>query len=536
MWAFRRPPGFEQRVVLKPYSAPLSLFQKILIVVSVASLAVMCLVYGFFYALTTPYLITTFAAPLGALALVAIWALPDLKRSPVRTMERLFFAFFVCLVLWPGYLALAFPGLPWITLLRLTGIPMALVLLVAVSTSKAFRHEMAEILGVAPAAWKMLAAFVLIQVLTVALSAHPAQSIQKVIIFQTNWTAIFFVSCYVFAQPGRAERFIFMLWLMAVAVCLFAMWEVREQKVLWQDHVPSFLKIEDAERLLSGVTRANTGKYRAKAMFTTPLGLAEFLALSTPFILHFIAGQYKFAIRILAFLSLLLILHVVLSTDARLGMVGMMVAVLLYVVFWGALRWRRSRTDMIGPLVVLAYPAFFMMLVGLTFVSRRVQIMVWGSEAQATSNDARHEQIALGLPKILLNPIGHGAGQAADTIGWRSGGFLSIDNYYLLVGLEYGVVGFILYYGLLLLMASIAGRSVLARNRILTREQEYLIPISVSLVVFFVIKSVFSEQDNHPIIYMLMGMVMALVYRSNKGLAEGATDDLTLRGIKGSEC
>jgi hypothetical protein len=30
---------------------------------------------------------------------------------------------------------------------------------------------------------------------------------------------------------------------------------------------------------------------------------------------------------------------------------------------------------------------------------------------------------------------------------------------------------------------------------------------------FFVIKSVFSQQDNHPLVFMMLGMVVALVWR-----------------------
>jgi hypothetical protein len=34
--------------------------------------------------------------------------------------------------------------------------------------------------------------------------------------------------------------------------------------------------------------------------------------------------------------------------------------------------------------------------------------------------------------------------------------------------------------------------------------------------VFFVVKLVFSQQDNHPLIYMMMGMLMALFLRIKK--------------------
>ena len=37
---------------------------------------------------------------------------------------------------------------------------------------------------------------------------------------------------------------------------------------------------------MSGSSRAATGIYRVQSKFTTPLGFAEFLALSAPFILH----------------------------------------------------------------------------------------------------------------------------------------------------------------------------------------------------------------------------------------------------------
>jgi hypothetical protein len=44
-------------------------------------------------------------------------------------------------------------------------------------------------------------------------------------------------------------------------------------------------------------------------------------------------------------------------------------------------------------------------------------------------------------------------------------------------------------------------------------EVELLKPIGVSVVTFLIIKSVFSEQSNHPIMFMLLGMVVALTHR-----------------------
>ena len=93
-----------------------------------------------------------------------------------------------------------------------------------------------------------------------------------------------------------------------------------------------------------------------------------------------------------------------------------------------------------------------------------------------------------------------------------SGGFATIDSYYLTAGLEYGVLGFLIYFGMIFVAIYFAGKHCLSPDPL---EDEYalLIPASVALVNFVVIKSVFSQQDNHPIIFMLLGMVAALIWR-----------------------
>ena len=48
------------------------------------------------------------------------------------------------------------------------------------------------------------------------------------------------------------------------------------------------------------------------------------------------------------------------------------------------------------------------------------------------------------------------------------------------------------------------------------RDYSVLIPIAISISTFFVIKSVFSQEGNHPLIFMMMGAIAALVYRMRK--------------------
>ena len=45
------------------------------------------------------------------------------------------------------------------------------------------------------------------------------------------------------------------------------------------------------------------------------------------------------------------------------------------------------------------------------------------------------------------------------------------------------------------------------------REYTFLVPIGIAMLNFLVIKSVFSEEANHPIVFMYIGMIVALAAR-----------------------
>ena len=48
------------------------------------------------------------------------------------------------------------------------------------------------------------------------------------------------------------------------------------------------------------------------------------------------------------------------------------------------------------------------------------------------------------------------------------------------------------------------------------REIDLLLPISVALLNFVIVKMVFSQDANHPLIFMMLGAVVALAYRAEK--------------------
>jgi hypothetical protein len=473
--------------------------------------------WGAAFAFFAPSLLPFFAGPVVVLAALTIWALPDMKSAPTRALAMIFWAFLLGLELWPNYLSLALPGLPWITMIRLSGIPLALVLLICVSISKAFRQETSSSLKAVPLLSGLIIAFSILQLVSVAFSKTPFFSLDRFFAAITSWTVIFFVSAYLFRTPGRIERWAFVIWGMTLLLCLEGLVEWRLGHPVWAGHIPSFLKMADngvADQVAQGSVRTATGAYRLQATSSTALGFGEYLALAMPFVLHFaMAPGYRFAVRVMALITIPFLLFVLKLTDARSGMLAALMALLLGLVFMAIIARRNNPNSIMASAVVIGSPIVIGVVIGGSLFFHRFREKLLGGGAQQSSTDARAIQYHDGLSKILSHPWGYGIGMSGETLQFYSpGGQLTIDTYYIAIGLEYGVLGFLIYYTTIALGIVRAGQLAL-QPKLGNRDYILLTPIAIALLEFLVIKSVFSQQDNHPIVYMMLGAVAALAAR-----------------------
>jgi hypothetical protein len=481
-----------------------------------------CFVYGFFYALTTPYLLLPFTAPIVVLVLLSIWALPDTPHAPLRTLEWLFAAVLICRVLWPNYLALQLPGLPWFTALRVFGFPFGFLLLITLSTSARFRSDIWQSIRACPGLAPCFIGLAIMNFVTLPLSKAPASSLQLALLELIYMVGMIVVASWTARTPGRASRYFELLMILALPIMLMTLVEFKAQRVLWSGHVPTFLQVDDpaAIRAMSDSTRGATGAYRTKATFSTALGLAEYLAILTSFYLHYTFHAKSVVIKVANGFALAVSFFCIYSTDARLGMVGFLVSILAYVLYWGLVRFARDRRDLVGATVVYGYPAFFLMTVGAVLSIHRLRIMVLGGGEAASSNEARGTQISAGIPKILANPIGHGIGQSGQTLGVTYTDFITVDNYYLTMGLDNGFVGLITFIGIFVTPIVAILRILIKYPKILDdREIGLLLPSAVSFTAFLVIKSVFSQPDTHMLLYAMVGLCAGLLYRARRMVA-----------------
>ncbi len=483
-------PGADSPAVLAPYAnAQRGGLRRRVRTLMMPGVILFCLVLGVAFGLVGPVLPLPFAIPIVVLAGLVIWALPNMARAPTRSLEACFWAFFVILIMWPNYLAVSLPGLPWITVLRVVDIPLVALLLVCISVSPDFRKSLAETLSAAPGIWKFLAGFTLIAFLSIGFSKHPFTSVQRFIVAQTGWTAVFVVSCYVFSKKNRATYWAASLWAMAILVGLIAIWEHHLEKLPWVGHIPGILKINDpdVERILAGQTRAALELYRTQSTFTTAVGLAEFLALTLPFLIHFAVGPFRWTVRLAACATMPFMLVIILYTNSRLGMIGLIMSAGLSLLAWGAVRWRSNPRSIFGPAITLGYPVIGVVILASTFLIGHLHAVVWGNGYEQASNQSRIDQLHAGIPMVLSRPWGHGIGMAASTLGYTNADdVLTIDTYYLSVALEYGLVGFVVYFGMFILAIWYAGKYA-ALHSYRDREYSFLVPATISLVIFVVV-------------------------------------------------
>lgn len=503
------------RIVLAPYVRTYSLKRSMRNILIAPVLALVCLIYGFFFALTAPGGIVACVAPLALLAAAVIWALPHQRTAPTLLIEILFPAFFVALILWPNYLAISLPGLPWITLLRIIGLPMAGALLISLSVSPPFRKRVAESVQGVKLLWFFLLAFVCVQIATMFLSDSIPTSAQILFNQSIYWIAVYVIASVLFRDIRNVERYWGLLCCMGVPVIIITMLEYRGQHIMWANHIPAILKIPDTsvQIILTPHFRPGTNVYRAPGTFATPLVLAEYLALLTPLLLHFGFWSKNKAVQLGAFAMIPMLFIAIRMTDSRLGVAGMLVSVLLYGVVWSIVRWRSHPNSLLAAATVYAYPAVFIAGVAAVFASHRLNQMVFGGGAEASSSGARDVQLGMALRQLAKAPWGHGAGQSGNAMGFAEGSFVTIDNYFIGIALDYGVLGVIFWYGIFITAMVAAGLYSISSRYAGRTEARLLAPLSVTMAAFLVIKWVHGQDDNHAMLFMMLGMVSALVYR-----------------------
>lgn len=484
-------------------------------------------VIGFFFSVLPDQSKAMMTIPLFVMAALIVWLLPETGKPPTNFLAKMFFCYFVALVLWPYYLAIQLPGAPLIEIRRTFLFLGILAMLVSVSVSTKFVREMKDIIGAEPVFFKILLGLVVAQTMSVIGANDVSSAFSAYMRIQLACTAALFITIYVLSKPGRVMYFANMVRVVAVILAIIALLEYENQGILWANHIPSFLRVDDPAmtNLLDSAFRA--GDYRVVGTFSVPLCYAEFMALTLPFFLHYMLYGEKRGYKIILLVCDALVINAILLTQARVGIVGIMVTHGIYGFIWSIRFWRTHKDSLFGPALALTYPVGLVVFgLAMLFVGRLRGIWLGGA-TEGASTLGRYAQADAFPPVFIQKPLfGFGPSQGAKALNFRNpAGELSIDSGLLNIPLCYGAVGAVFYFGMFIFMLIMGMRLAFdARDK----EIGYAMPAAVTIAFWLVSRIVLAQEDNASFMYMMMGTLVALSYQQKKLAATSSGRDKIL--------
>ncbi|MCA0420836.1 MAG: O-antigen ligase family protein, partial [Proteobacteria bacterium] len=196
-------------------------------------------------------------------------------------------------------------------------------------------------------------------------------------------------------------------------------------------------------------------------------------------------------------------------SGSRLGTVGTIVVLLLFLITHVVRVKKADRRSMLGPFLMLMLPFALAAFAAAYVASPRLQSMTIGSGQHQASTDGRLEQLARAIPRIAERPVfGHGIGTGAETLGFRNlAGVLTIDSYALNLLLEVGLVGTAGFVGMIA-WTIIAG--ILTSFRTDGRPNYLGGAVALSLAAFVTTKLVLSQIDTQMLAFATMGLGLVI--------------------------
>lgn len=505
--------------VLPPFRQDMRPVTKLIVnLIVLAACLTLGVIYGFIFAVFPPFFLVYAAIPLAALAFLVIWALPEAEAVTFRPFTVAFMLTVGAKLLWPEYLAPNIPGLPAVSLGRISIVLLMLTMIVTLSMSRSAKTRLVEALAVLPI-WKILIALNVIQLYTIFLSVAPFRSFNQVLVTLQAWTGIYIASVIAFSIPRMREWFPRFLILTTLLLCLLGMAELKNQALLWSKNFPSFLRYD---QVIAGILepKFRDGGYRVTTIYTTSLSFAEFLAFSSPFFLHNLLRARALRMRAFWVAANLLLVFTIFKTGARLGIVGLFAADAMYLMLWSFRRWRmHHKSDLIGPAMSLAFPAAAALFLVAMFTVDAVRYRTISGGSTGFSDDARWTQFEMAIPSIIKNPLGYGLGSSGDVIGFTTpGGQLTVDSYILTVLVDLGVAGLVLYAAMLFWTMWRMGRIAFE-----SREDGAFITAAVTgaLASWITSKLVLSQADNDMLLFIMLGYATALAWQYRGTTAAG---------------
>lgn len=501
-----------------------------------ALLVVLAIFTGVFIAAGGTQAISLVAAPIGIMAAMCLWLLPDVHKPANPPFYKLVTAYVVLLAAWPGYVAIALPGLPWITPPRLVLGILLIVMALQIAQFSEVRQRLKETILYDRMALYLYLGFWITSLIALPLAPSPSSTLtygimQEILALSPAIALIWALSKDIMQLP----KVLLALALCCVLTMVIAVIENIMQQPPWMNNIPSFMMV-DSDLLatyLSDQARTGDPRYRIRSTFGVVLYYSQYLCMLLP-VLSFLMVRMRGSSRLVLFpLLVVLILHTIWYANARTASL----ALLLSVFGSAGLVLLRSAINRRGGDPFKALFQFVMLgavvaALGLAVAtSHRAQMYTIGGDQHAASNLVRDRQWKNTWEQVFNNPIGVGLGNSPLFVGTSGRNKQIVDSLYINMLVDVGPIGFLCFFGFYLRLAWL-GLVVYIRAR--DELDEYAAPMTLGLIGFLVSAYVISFTDNNYIGMIFGAAILILHRRQQKAIdAEGATPLLTRNSAPG---
>lgn len=480
----------------------------------------LCLLLGLMAAVIPPGgLVRLMVVPGAVAALIAIWVLPKQRRAPGGLLIFLLLGLLATLHLWPPYVVYRFGGLPAISPIKLAWLALLVMGGYCVLASedmmqrlkqRCSSHKLLVLLVPALLAWRFLSS---------ALGEQPIPQVLTLVADILSCYVFFFIALAVLRDAGDVHRMLALLVVVAVVQALLASYESVVRHTLFS----RFISVSDEDSAVQlDIIRQKfrDGRYRAQGTFEHPMVLAEFMGMMVPLAAAIFLTTRTRWMRWCSAAFVPLAVMVIGASGSRSGFAVLMAGALLAGILWlmprRQLHGGSSRGVLLLATVALLLPVF--LLVGYVALQEMMALIAGRTASEVSSSMVRVLMMERGIPLIQDQPIfGYGSGLGAVKLGFYDGTRFNIDNYWLGLTLDAGVVGLLLS-GLFWLGAIFYG--LLLYYRYPDRNGTAAGLIAVSLTVLLIGKSVLSINSGFTVAYALVASLLVLAEASRQSAAQ----------------
>lgn len=457
----------------------------------------------------------TMLIAVGVIFLAAL-LIPSEASAPFTSLRRLLYALVVVWVAWPTYLSYhGLPG-PDVNPPRLLYWALVALWFFWFVASRDLRAQLFSRIKRFKPFVIMLFLYLAWLVLGSLFSEGVMYSLHYSIKLMIGPVLIFFIALSILRDRRDVDVVFFLMVIGALIACAVGFWEAAKKANVFYDLVPSLFPQGTAaaefwaDKLASDKSRA--GAYRVMATFSHPLTFGEYLVLCLPLAVYLLGYSRHFWVRSLSLAAIPAMLAGIYLSHTRSTLLAAGVVIASVVAFLGvrAVRQRRSfGLSVAGTFSIVALIFALIMLAGVA-----TELVVGRNAAEAGSSMTRVIMLERGASRVLESPIvGHGPGLAAYKLGFLPGlGTLTIDNYYLSVAIDTGLIGLILFLGLLLYPIV---KGFFTSQPLLGRDGARISVIVAALLGFSVVKVVLSLTENLGEVFLLIALLAVAITRAD---------------------